>query len=222
MTLRTIAKGCLAALSGLAVPQASAKPTGIALAFVGLCLLSGAAPAQEPPPQQRPASCSTPYPPDPDPQRVFRLESEATLVERMARDAKTGENPLGIKYPFVFLDYPARSKEKYVARRWESLTETVEPPYVCYRRLYFEQINSERYGWDLGLGHPVLSAGIFFFDVALLPYHVFTEPLRRYECNAGYYLPGDPVPLMLYPPNLNVPGILAEAAAVGLCFVIFP
>jgi len=98
----------------------------------------------------------------------------------------------------------------------------VEPPYVCYRRLYFEQINSERYGWDLGLGYPLLSAGVFFWDVALLPYHAFTEPFRRYECNAGYCLPGDPVPLLLYPPELNLPGALAEAAVISLGFAIFP
>jgi hypothetical protein len=173
--------------------------------------------------QETPSAPDTPrYSPAPDPQRVFRLESQAELIERMIRGSKTGENPLNLKYDFLYPDYPAPSKESFALRQWAPLTEMIEPPYVCYHRLYFEQINAERYGWDLGIGHPLLSAGIFYLDVALLPYHVFTEPLRRYECNAGYCLPGDPVPLMLYPPNLNVPGILAEAAAVGLCFVIFP
>jgi hypothetical protein len=189
------------------------------LGAVFLTFLGSTSLAQEPaPPPQKPDD----YLSAPDPKRVFRLESEPELIQRMIQGSKTGENPLGQKYPFVHLDYPPVSKEKFIVRHWDPLTEMVEPPYVCYRRLYFEQINSESYGWDLGLGHPLLSAGIFYLDVALLPYHVFTEPLRRYECNAGYYLPGDPVPLMLYPPQLNVPGILAEAAAVGLCFVIFP
>ncbi len=196
-------------------------PSMISAFVVAICLFVGsAAHAQEnTSPAQSPTDA---YLPGPDPKRIFRLESESDLIQRMIRESKTGENPLGLKYPFVHLDYPPVSKEKFIARQWAPLTEMVEPPYVCYHRLYFEQINSERYGWDLGLGQPLLSAGILFLDVALLPYHVFTEPLRRYECNAGYYLPGDPVPLMLYPPNLNVPGILAEAAAVGLCFVIFP
>jgi hypothetical protein len=172
--------------------------------------------------QLQPPRTTEQYAPLPDPKRVFRLESEPSLLERMAQEAKTGENPLGVKYQFVNPDYPPVSKEKFLVRSWEPLAEWVEPPYVCYRRLYFEQINSERYGWDLGLGHPLLSAGIFYWDVAWLPYHAFTEPFRRYECNTGYGLPGDPMPLLLYPPELNLPGALAEAAVIGLGFVMFP
>jgi hypothetical protein len=182
--------------------------------------LAAPSPAQETPSQTQKGIDA--YPQEPDPKRVFRLESEAELTQRMIRNSKTGENLLGIKYLFLNPDYPAVSKEKFVTRQWDPLTEMIEPPYVCYRRLYFEQINSERYGWDLGLGHPLLSAGIFFSDVALLPYHAFTEPLRRYECNAGYYLPGDPVPLLLYPPELSLTGALAEAAVIGIGFAIFP
>jgi len=195
----------------------SALAVGLASAFF---IIPSAAPAQDKG-AQLPAIMDR-YPPAPDPQRVFRLESQSELIERMARESKTGENPLSLKYPFDYPEYPAPSKEEFVVRRWELLTEMVEPPYVCYRRLYFEQINSERYGWDLGLGHPLLSAGVFFWDVAWLPYHAFTEPFRRYECNAGYCLPGDPVPLLLYPPELNLPGALAEAAVIGLGFAIFP
>jgi hypothetical protein len=192
----------------------------VGLASVFFVVFSWAARAQDKAAQ--PPAITDRYPPAPDPQRVFRLESQSELIERMVRESKTGENPLGLKYPFDYPDYPAPSKEEFVIRRWEPLTEMAEPPYVCYRRLYFEQINSERYGWDLGLGHPLLSAGVFFWDVAWLPYHAFTEPFRRYECNAGYCLPGDPVPLLLYPPELNLPGALAEAAVIGLGFAIFP
>lgn len=195
----------------------SALAVGLASAFF---VIPSAAPAQDK--RAQPPAIMDRYPPAPDPQRVFRLESQSELIERMARESKTGENPLSLKYPFDYPEYPAPSKEEFVVRRWELLTEMVEPPYVCYRRLYFEQINSERYGWDLGLGHPLLSAGVFFWDVAWLPYHAFTEPFRRYECNAGYCLPGDPVPLLLYPPELNLPGALAEAAVIGLGFAIFP
>ena len=209
---RTLAR---CASKGPALP--AALVVGLALAC--LFLFGAAAPGQEKPAQP---PITDRYPPAPDPQRVFRLESQSELIERMVRESKTGENPLGLKYPFDYPDYPAPSKEEFAIRQWEPLSEMVEPPYVCYRRLYFEQINSERYGWDLGLGHPLLSAGVFFWDVAWLPYHAFTEPFRRYECNAGYCLPGDPVPLLLYPPELNLPGALAEAAVISLGFAIFP
>ena len=176
------------------------------------CLLGTLSPAQETP--SPPPKAAESYSPGPDPKRIFRLESESSLTGRMIQDSKSGENPLELKYTFVHPDYPTVTKEKYEFRRWEPLTELVEPPYVCYRRLYFEQINSERYGWSLGLGQPVLSAGIFFWDVAWLPYHAFTEPLRRYECNAGYYLPGDPVPYLIYLPPWSWCGAAMEAGAI--------
>jgi hypothetical protein len=157
-----------------------------------------------------------------EPKRVFRLESEAELRERMTNEAQLGINPLNLKYEIMFPDYPGVPKEKLVARNWPPMTEIVEPPYACYRRLYFEQINSERYGWDLGVVSPILSQGAFYFDLLALPYHAAVEPVRRYECNAGYYLPGDPVPLMLYPLEFSWSGLAAEAAVAGLAVVLFP
>ncbi len=98
----------------------------------------------------------------------------------------------------------------------------MEPNYVWYKRPLFEQKNFERYGWDLQELSPVLSAGAFFMDVALLPYHVGTDPLRCGEANAGYCLPGDPVPLMLYPPEISVTGAFAEAGTIVALLAIFP
>jgi hypothetical protein len=189
------------------------------LACAFLLFLGAESRGQETSQPQKP---SDQYPPAPDPKRVFRLESGQTLTERMIREGREGVNPIGEKYEFVPPDYPTVPEEIDITRRWAPLSEMVEPPYVCYHRLYFEQINSERYGWDLGLAHPLISAGIFFWDVAWLPYHAFTEPFRRYECNTGYFLPGDPVPLLLYPPELSLTGALAEAAVIGLGFAIFP
>jgi hypothetical protein len=191
---------------------------GLALAL--LCVPTGTTRGQEVLPQ--PAQRSDLLPTDPAPQRVFRLESEAMLMERMAAEALEGKNPLDLRYTFVQPPYPPVPPPVYPARTWEPLLEIVEPAYLCYGRLYFEQINAERYGWAFGPLHPLISAGIFYLDVATLPYHAATDPLRRYECNSGYALPGDRVPLLLYRPDLNVPGVLAEATAIGLLFVIFP
>jgi hypothetical protein len=198
------------------------------------CLLGLAVPgqAQQKSPATRPArapqaSPSTPVDGDEylrlDPKRVFRLESEAQLRQRMARESQEGNNPLNLKYDIFFPNYPSIPKETFVSRSWAPLGEIVDPPFVCYRRLYFEQINFERYGWDLGpLCDVLLSQGAFYFDLITLPYHAGTDLCRRYECNTGYYLPGDPAPLLLYPPRLSLTGALAEATAIGLGFVIFP
>jgi len=98
----------------------------------------------------------------------------------------------------------------------------VQPGYVWHRRLLFEQINSERYGWSMGIVQPAVSALHFYADVATLPYHVAQEPCCQGDTSAGKCLPGDPVPLLLYPPHYSLSGLSAEAAVITLLFIAFP
>jgi hypothetical protein len=130
----------------------------------------------------------------PSQKQLFRLESEKALRERVKREIK-GE--LG-EFPDSTI---VLSKTPYVKRYWDPLAEVVEPYYTVYRRLYFEQINAERYGWDFGYMHPLIATGTFYWDFATLPFQFIADPCRRYEYNSGYCLPGDPVPLLLYPPH---------------------
>lgn len=154
----------------------------------------------------------------PGPERLFRLETEAAWKERMRQEALERVPPERIVFP----DEPILSKEPYMPRAFPPLTEVVEPHYVVYGRLYFQQRNFERYGWDLGFITPFVCAGKFFWDVAWLPYHAGTEPLRKWDTSAGQCLPGDPVPLMIYPPRLSLTGLLAEAGTIVTLFAVFP
>jgi hypothetical protein len=150
--------------------------------------------------------------------RLFRVESEASLETRLRQEAISRGSTERLEFP----EENPLSTEKYVARSWAQSDMIVEPNYVCYGRLFFEDKNSERYGWDLGFIQPFVSAGLFYADLALLPYHCGTDPCRKCECSAGYCLPGDPVPYLCYPPDLSVTGVFAEAAAIGTLFAIFP
>jgi hypothetical protein len=154
----------------------------------------------------------------PGPERLFRLDSEARLQERIRQEGRD-RTPIDI---VVFPKEPVLSTEPYYGRRWPTAHEYAEADYVCYRRLLFEQKNFERYGWDLGVITPIVSALDFFGDFILMPYHGFTDPCRCFECSAGYCLPGDPVPLLLYPCEPSVTGALAEAATVAAVLAIFP
>ncbi len=151
-------------------------------------------------------------------ERLFRLESEAALQERIRQQGRKRVPMERIFFP----EEPVVSKDAYQRRNWPVTPRYVEPNYVCYGRLLFEEKNSERYGWDLGLLQPLVSAGVFFADVVALPYHIATSPCRWYECSAGYCLPGDPVPYMLYPPELSATGAVVEAGAVLALIAIFP
>jgi hypothetical protein len=152
--------------------------------------------------------------------RVFGIrESEAESLTRMAnreRENKQGER---LEFP----PSPELSRGRYAGRNWPEMRAFAEPNYVCYQKLLFEQKNLERYGWDLGPAvTPVVSALKFWVDVGLVPYHLATDPFRNYECSAGYCMPGDPVPFILYPPEISASGALAEATAIVGLVAVFP
>lgn len=154
----------------------------------------------------------------PGPERLFRLESEQSLMNRMRQDARANKKYQRIEFP----PDPVLSTKPYQPRSFKPMQAVVEPNYVCYGRLYFHQKNFDRYGWDVGPLTPIVCAGQFYWDAFFLPYHMGTEPFRRYECNSGYCLPGDPVPLLIYPPKLSVTGVAAQGAALTGGFFIFP
>ncbi len=90
----------------------------------------------------------------------------------------------------------------------------LEPGYVVHRRLYFEERNAERYGWDLGLVQPVVSLAYFYKDVLLYPAKLGSNRRERYDTNAGKYLPGAPVPYYLYPPEITLAGVALGAGVI--------
>jgi hypothetical protein len=143
----------------------------------------------------------------PTEQQLFRLESESTLRQRMVDEARRANAPLPVFPP------EPRAGMPYLGRFFPDSVTFAEPGNICYRRLYFEQINSERYGWDLTVVQPLVSLGVFYFDVAALPLRLMTAPCRCYECSAGYCLPGDPVPLLLYPPEFMTAKVAASAVS---------
>lgn len=185
-------------------------------------LLASDVKGQEPMPQPAPPRYIDAFFKPPDHSRVFRLESYNTLEERMAREALKGINPLDMEYKYEKLDYPPPTPTKPIVRQWEPMTAITEPAYVCHNRLFFQQLNAERYGWSFGVLHPLISTGRFYIDMVTLPYHAAQRRHDRYECSAGYALPGDQVPLMIYTPKPSLSGALTQAAVIGLLFVAFP
>jgi hypothetical protein len=158
----------------------------------------------------------------PGPDRLFRVESEANFYERIRQETRGRQSADRIVERVEFPVEPVLATGSFPGRTFPPLQEVVEPNYLCYGRLYFEEKNSERYGWDLGIIQPLVSAGAFYCDLLWLPYHMGTEPCRKYECNAGYCLPGDPVPYLIYPPEFSVTGLAAETAVVAGLLYIFP
>jgi hypothetical protein len=157
------------------------------------------------------------------PNPVVRVESEENFDRRITQIVR--QNPgtqTGLPDRAIFPEEPVVSREKFAPRSFPAASLLVEPNYVCYGRLYFQERNAERYGWDLGMVQPAVSAGVFFFDVATLPYHWGANLCKGPACSAGQCLPGDPVPYLLYPPELSLTGAVAEAGAIAGVLAVFP
>jgi hypothetical protein len=154
----------------------------------------------------------------PGQERLFRAESEKDLQQRIQQEARQRSTPERVEFP----PEPVLSKVAFAGRSFTPSTLKAEPYYVFYDKLYFHEINSERYGWELGVLQPVVSAAAFYKDVILLPYHLAECPCEHFECSAGYCLPGDPVPYLLYPPRLTLTGAGAEAGVIVALAFVFP
>jgi hypothetical protein len=81
-------------------------------------------------------------------------------------------------------------------RHWPANQASWASPAFCYKPLYFEQINLERYG----IGYPcptnaLVSGGKFFADATLLPVKLIKNPPHSCECTLGHRRPGDCTPV---------------------------
>jgi hypothetical protein len=170
--------------------------------------------------QMRPKEDDLDYPVNvelPGTQRLFKRVSENAVKEEIRQEAR--RKPGGPR--IIFPEEPPLTREPYKPRYFPQLVEVVEPSFVLHGRLYFEQVNFERHGWDLGLLQPAISLATFYKDLAFLPYHYWTRPCEHYDTSAGKCMPGDPTPLYLYPPEWSWTGVLGESATIigGVFFI---
>jgi hypothetical protein len=150
------------------------------------------------------------------------MQTDLTLQERIRQE--TLSNPSTASERVDFPEEPILSRDRYAGRSgiWQQRGLIVEPNFVNYHKLLYEDKNAERYGWDLGGIQPAVSYGLFLWDTALLPMHLFNDPCRKNESSAGYCMPGDPVPYLLYPPEVSLSGAAAEVAVILALVAIFP
>jgi hypothetical protein len=152
------------------------------------------------------------------------LQSDAVLRQTIIAEAekqyRTADN-IYKNFPTNYYDHPGTGTT-VTPRTFAPAAMRVEPNYLCYGRLYFEDKNSERYGWELGPLQPFVSTLKFYGDMLTLPYNIGTRPCQRFEANAGYCLPGDPVPYLIYPVEASLSGALLQAGTVVGLYAIFP
>lgn len=148
----------------------------------------------------------------PTPDKLFTLRGEEKLKEFIEQEYRKFDPNTKATFPpastlvppgvvFTGRQYPASS------------TETV-PAYLCHQPLYFEEKNSERYGWEMGVWQPIISAANFYKDLAFLPYKMGAEHPCSCVTNAGKCLPGDCVPYILYVSPFSWKGVAYETGTI--------
>lgn len=169
-----------------------------------------------------PFETPAPYTIQLEPPSIYRVaisvESDAQLQQRIRQENRERKVPERIVFP----NDPVISTDTYQGRRFYPTRLEVAPYYVCHGRLYFQQINFERYGWSFGVLQPLISSGIFLWDFVMWPYHMAKEPCRCFEYNTGYCLPGDPVPYLLDPLEISATGAVAEVGTILALVAVFP
>lgn len=165
----------------------------------------------------------------PGPQRFFRRVSEQQFFERIAQEAK--KQPGGRRA--IFPEEPVISKETLTRVpdiRWDPtrrqpfprMVELVEPGYVLHRRILFEQPNFERAGYDFGVLQPAICVGVYFYDLALLPYHACSDLQSQWDTDVGKCMPGDPSPLLIPRERFSVTGLVGQASVIMGGLYLFP
>ena len=153
-------------------------------------------------------------------EKLKDFEKELDLFKKGLRPTEPMNKP-SKPIPVDLLPVPPAQPMTVVKAGYAPARAVLEPRYVVHRRLLFEEKNSERYGWDLGLAQPVVSAGYFFSDVLFWPAHLTSNFYERYDVSAGKCPPGSPVAYYLYPPNIDLKGGLVETGLViGTAFLL--
>lgn len=124
----------------------------------------------------------------PNQEELFRLETEQEFRARLLRE--TSKNTQTFQLPDI---QPIPYEPLPQSRGWPYLTGPIEPSRVCHGRLYFQQPWTERQGGELGYLQPLVSTGIFYYDLARLPLALTLPPYRLIECSEPEGLvPGNP------------------------------
>ncbi len=94
---------------------------------------------------------------------------------------------------------------------------------LCHKPLYFEQVQLERYGHEIGpVLQPILGTAHFFGNIPLLPYKMGIHPPWECQYPLGYYRPGNCAPYMLQPIPWSLRGAAVQAAAVTGAAALIP
>jgi hypothetical protein len=161
--------------------------------------------------------------------KIFAIYDDPQLEGIIMNTIRDMNAKAGVKTDEATLVFPPMERvggdQSYQAKTaaYQPMQVSYDALYMIHRRLHFEDKNTERYGWDLGIIQPMVSALVFYKDVLMWPQSLASGfSYGFWDTNAGKCLPGSPTPYMLYPPGLTVTGSLFEGVIITGASFIFP
>jgi hypothetical protein len=162
----------------------------------------------------------------PDSKTVFMMYDNAQLEKAIIEIVRKEWDIKGVDKSLRFPDETPVGEGSYVAKTVNYLPSQVayDSLYIVHRRLHFEDKNTERSGWDMGIVQPFVSAMTFYKDFLFWPSHLASGfAYGFWDTDRGKCTPGSPTPYMLYPPGLTTTGSAFEAVIVtGAVFATVP
>ncbi len=108
-------------------------------------------------------------------------------------------------------------------RCWPVLPYFWDAPCLCYRPLYFEEINLERHGYGCcACIQPAVSAAHFFGTIPALPYCMAEHCPCECEYTLGHYRPGSCPPWRYHWPSCRPIAAAAEAGVLTGLIIAIP
>ncbi len=123
-------------------------------------------------------------------------------------------------------EFPERCplpEDDYLRKAPTPITFTWKASSLCYKPLYFEDVQLERHGHYC---HPLLvpftARARFWLTIPVLPYLMGVYPPNECIYDLGHYRPGDCAPNILNPVPISLRGGLIQAGAVVGAAAIIP
>ena len=120
-----------------------------------------------------------------------------------------------IPTPGLFPESCPLPEEEFHRKAPTPITFTWKASNLCYKPLYFEDVQLERYGhYRSPLLQPFVSRFRFWLTVPCLPYLMGVNPPNECIYDLGYYRPGNCAPSMMQPIPISLRGGLLEAGTI--------
>jgi hypothetical protein len=105
--------------------------------------------------------------------------------------------------------------EDYAGRQFTPSAVEWKASGLCNKPLYFEEVQLERYGHEVGpVMQPLISSAHFFGNALILPYKMGIHPPTECQYALGYYRPGSCAPYMIPAIPWSLRGAAVQAGVV--------